>query len=381
MKIDVGAVATGEWQAFLQRKPLALNRALAEASFGGKRILITGAGGWIGSALAKEIAAFAPEHLVLLEAAERSLYEIDRALQQMPGGGKRTSVLGSVTQPEILDEIFLRYQPQIVYHAAAFKHVPLMERNPFAAIENNALGTNLLVQAAVRHGAEKFILLSTDKAVDPASIMGASKRIAELVLLRWHSAATPMRAVRLGNVLESEGSVVPLFLQQILKGGPVTVTHSEARRYFLTTEDAVTLLLEAASSSAQHCILVPELGEPVLMESLARYLIARMRDGSASDVPIEITELRPGDKMCEALLSARESYVAQPDARPLRAVSSPGVSVGALKAVLDRLQQACRERSLEKLSAAVVLAVPEYRPSALLESALRASAKMTGETA
>ena len=360
-----------EWESFLNRAPVALERAQAATSLQGKRILITGAGGWIGSALTRAIAEFAPKQLVLLEAAERNLYEIDTALRQLSRPIQHVSVLGSVSQPALLVELFSRYRPQIVYHAAAFKHVPLMEQNPFAAIENNAIGTHLLVEAAIANTeTELLILLSTDKAVDPVSIMGASKRIAELVMLAPRAASARMKAVRLGNVLGSEGSIVPLFLKQMLSGQPITVTHPEVRRYFLTTADAVSLLLHAASAKTPQGILVPELGKPVPVEALAQHLM----DG-AGQVPIVFTQLRPGDKMCEALLSDRESYVAHAESgQLLRAVKSPCLPATALDEILRQLQQACRERSLEQLLAAVLRAVPEYRPSALMLAA-------AGETA
>ena len=354
------------WESFLDRPPLALDRAQAAASLQGKRILITGAGGWIGSALTRGIAEFAPKQLVLLEAAERNLYEIDTALQQLPCPIQHVSALGSVSHPVLLDEIFRRYRPQIVYHAAAFKHVPLMEQNPFAAIENNSIATNLLVEAAAANNeTEQLILLSTDKAVDPVSIMGVSKRIAELVMLAPRTAAARMKAVRLGNVLGSEGSIVPLFLKQMLSGQPVTVTHREVRRYFLTTADAVNLLLHAASAETPQGILVPELGKSVPVEALAQHLIHGSRQ-----VPIVFTQLRPGDKMCEALLSDRESYLSRADAgQLLRAVKSRCLPATVLDEILQQLQQACRQRSLEQLLAAVLRAVPEYQPSALMQAA------------
>ncbi len=359
-------LASHAWESFLDRPPLALDRTQAAASLQGKRILITGAGGWIGSALTRSIAEFAPKQLVLLEAAERNLYEIDTALRQMPCPIEHAPVLGSVSHPLLLAEIFRRYRPQIVYHAAAFKHVPLMEQNPFAAIENNAIGTHLLVQHALANTeTEQLILLSTDKAVDPASIMGASKRIAELVMLAPRTAAARMKAVRLGNVLGSEGSIVPLFLKQLLSGQPITVTHPEVRRYFLTTADAVNLLLHAASAKTPQGILVPELGEPVPVEALAQHLM----HGSGQP-PIIFTQLRPGDKMCESLLSDRESYVSRADVgQPLRAVKSPCLPATVLDEILQQLQQACQERSLEQLLAAVLRAVPEYQPSALMLAA------------
>ena len=360
-----------EWDDFLDRAPLILDRAQAAASLQGKRILVTGAGGWIGSALTHAIATFAPQQLVLLEAAERNLYEIDAALRQQPGSIEHVSLLGSVSHPSLLDEIFHRYRPQIVYHAAAYKHVPLMELNPFAAIENNSIGTSLLVQAAAQSETEQLILLSTDKAVDPVSIMGTSKRIAELVVLAPRATRCRMKAVRLGNVLGSEGSVVPLFLKQILSGLPVTVTHPEVRRYFLTTADAVALLLYAARAETAPGILVPDLAEPVRVEALARRLMAKI-DATATLV---FTQLRAGDKLCEALLSERESYASDAVVEGLlRPVKSPCLPVAILNDVLKQLQRACEERSLDRLKKAILRAVPEYQPSAVMRAALEDTA-------
>jgi FlaA1/EpsC-like NDP-sugar epimerase len=362
-----------EWQSFLQRAPLSIDRDEAAASLGGKRILVTGAGGWIGSALATAIASFAPYHLVLLEASERSLYELDIAMQLLPQPTSHIPVLGNVTDSYLLDEIFARYQPQIVYHAAAFKHVPLIEQNPFAAVENNVVGTQRLVEAAMHHQAEQFILLSTDKAVEPVSMMGASKRIAELILLARASGTTRMKVLRLGNVLGSGGSVVPLFLQQILSRRPVTVTHPEVRRYFLSTEEAVALLLLVSSYQGAQGVVVPELGEPRTVESLARHL---MRD-RVPDVPIVFTQLRPGDKMCEALLSSKEAFAAPDNGSHLRSITGPGVSSALLDEILRQLKEACQERSLARLLAAVLRAVPEYKPSALIVNACNGSGATT----
>lgn len=360
-----------EWESFLRRAPLALDHAQTAAALEGKRILITGAGGWIGSALTRSIAGFAPRQLVLLEAAERSLYEIDAALRQLPCPIEHVPILGSVSHPALLREIFRRYHPQIVYHAAAYKHVPLMEQNPFAAIENNAIGTSGLVEAAANHRTEQLILLSTDKAADPVSIMGASKRIAELVVLTQRTQGSLMKAVRLGNVLGSEGSIVPLFLKQMSSGLPVTVTHPEVRRYFLTTADAVTVLLQAAHAETAQGILVPDLAEPLRVEALARHLMAKTHATST----VVFTALRPGDKMCEALLSARESYAKNPEeAGPLRLVSSPCLAPAMMAEVLEELEQAIQERSLNRLLKAVLRAVPEYQPSAAMQTTVEETA-------
>jgi FlaA1/EpsC-like NDP-sugar epimerase len=360
---------------------MALDHTQTAASLEGKRIMVTGAGGWIGSALTRSIAKFAPRQMVLLEAAERSLYEIDAALRQLPCPTEYAPILGSVSHPGLLNEIFRRYHPQIVYHAAAYKHVPLMEQNPFAAIENNAIGTSRLVEAAANHRTEQLILLSTDKAADPVSIMGASKRIAELVVLTQRSQGSLMKAVRLGNVLGSEGSIVPLFLKQMSSGLPVTVTHPDVRRYFLTTGDAVTVLLHAAHAETPPGILVPDLAEPMRVEALARHLMAKAHATST----IVFTGLRPGDKMCEALLSARESFAMNPaeanrgeagpgEAAPLRLVKSPCMAPAMMTEVLGELEQACQERSLDRLLKAVLRAAPEYQPSALMQAAVEETA-------
>jgi FlaA1/EpsC-like NDP-sugar epimerase len=332
-------------------------------------VLITGAGGWIGAALTRAVAEFKPERIVLLEAAERNLYELELALRGLPVSIRLNFVLGSVSDPILLAEIFRRFRPQLAYHAAAFKHVPMMEQNPFAAIENNAIGTGLLTRAALDHGTEQIILVSTDKAVEPVSIMGASKRIAELILLARLGMGTRMKSIRLGNVFGSAGSIVPLFRKQIEAGGPVTVTDPGVRRYFVTREDAVTLLLTAASIENPQGILVPELGEPVLVRAVAEYLIAEA--STDHKMAINFSQLRPGDKMCEALLSSGESYTASPDS-PLRSIASPAVPAHALDEILDQLQQACLERSLERLVAAVMRAVPEYQPSTVIKAALAA---------
>ena len=364
---DVSTTADCSWESFLHRPPLLLDRAKVEPWLAGKRVLVTGAGGWIGSALTRAVVEFRPERIVLLEAGERNLYELELSLRRLPVS--ISSILGNVSDPILLAEIFGRFRPELVYHAAAFKHVPMMEQNPFAAIENNAIGTSFLTQAALDHGTKQLILVSTDKAVDPVSIMGASKRIAELILLARLGVGTRMKSIRLGNVFGSAGSIVPLFRKQIEAGGPVTVTDPDVRRYFITREDAVTLLLIAASIENSQGILVPQLGEPVLVRAVAEYLIAEASIGRK--MAITFTQLRPGDKMCEALLSGSESYTAAPDS-PLRSIASPAIPAQALDEILQQLQQASRQRSLQMLVTAVMRALPEYQPSAVIKTALAA---------
>jgi FlaA1/EpsC-like NDP-sugar epimerase len=375
-------------------------------SLTGKRILVTGAGGSIGSALTRTIAASHPASLILLDSAEHSLYEIDRALAGVP----HTAILGSVTDRPLLAELFRQHRPQIIVHAAAFKHVPLIEQNPFAAIANNALGTYALAQSALLHRAEHLLLVSTDKAVDPHSLMGATKRIAELIILALaHSGSvaatnttkttrtTKMTAVRLGNVLGSHGSVVPLFLHQIACGGPITVTHPEARRYFLTLAQTVTALLDALETPAAveapeapavpgtSTILIPELAPPIRILDLAHHLLAQ----HSSSAEIVFTGLRPGDKLEESLLSPHESLRESghesipestwestrghcpPDRRThLRAISSSAPTAAALESAMHHLDHALQRRDLAAALRTVLHLVPEYTPSAQLATAI-----------
>ena len=282
---------------------------------------------------------------MLLDSCEQNLFEISRCL---PG----EAVLGSVTDADLLDDIFHRFRPHIIFHAAAFKHVPLLEQNPFAAIRNNAIGTYSLAQAVLRHGPARLTLVSTDKAVYPHSIMGASKRIAELAVVSLASAKCPMNAVRLGNVIDSTGSVVPIFRRQIAACEPVTVTHREATRYFMSLGDAVEAILACGVSDCIGRILLPNLGVPVRIEELARSMVGD------TQVPIRFTGLRPGDKLTEDLLLANE--VTEGNSGPLSIVRTPMLDHAALAAMIEGLRTA---RTLDALLSAVSALVPEYSPA------------------
>jgi FlaA1/EpsC-like NDP-sugar epimerase len=321
-----------------------------------KRVLITGAGGSIGSALAHAVAACDPERILLLESSEQALYQIDREL-----AAPHIPILANVCDSPALEEVFQYHAPHSVFHAAAFKHVPLMELHPFAALENNAAATYSLTQTAVIYRAEQIVLVSTDKAVDPASIMGASKRIAELVALALSTPETKIKAVRLPNVYASQGSVVPLFEEQIAKGLPVTVTHPDATRYFITMEQATTLLLFALSEKFPSAILIPELGNPIRIEDLAKALIAQ----SGSQSAIVYTGLRPGEKLHEPLLSHTESFLTEASA-PLRAIRSATISATEASKAIKELQKAIRQRNLDQLLRTVTRLIPAYKPSETL---------------
>lgn len=329
-----------------------------------RAILVTGAGGSIGCALAEALARTPSRFLVLLDHSEHNLHEIDMRLM----AARRTNhaaILGDVLDRSLLVELFARYRPATVYHAAAFKHVPLMESNPIAAIHNNTLGTLELAKAAIAWGAERLLLISTDKAVNPRSIMGASKRLAELAVLRLGSARTRINAVRLSNVLDSHGSVRPLFARQIASGGPVTVTHAEARRYFMGLQETVDLIMAAAALDGSGGIFLPRVNAPVKVLDLARLMIDEQGLQARRDVEILFTGLRPGDKLEEQLISAVEVPEPTSDAR-LQRVNGPRVDAQVLDASLARIAESVRERDLASLVGEVARLIPEYEPSATL---------------
>jgi FlaA1/EpsC-like NDP-sugar epimerase len=353
------------WDELIAPSSPASWRLLRSESLAGKRVLITGAGGSIGSALAHTVAASSPASLVLLDSSENGLYQVDRSLQEA-GSREYVSLLGTVCDSDALDHVLTEHRPEIIFHAAALKHVPLMEQNPFAAIENNVFGTYALAHSAIEHGVEQIVLVSTDKAVEPRSIMGASKRIAELILLNL-GGSTRMKVARLCNVMGSQGSVLPLFLEQIARGGHVTVTHPDAQRYFITLDDAVRALLDALDVGSSKALLLPGVGSAVRILDLARYLIG-VHQSSAS---IDFTGLRPGDKLSEQLISSRESmsFEGKLGGSGLRIIDTPIPNATELCAALDTLREAVHGRDLQGLLRGINALVPEYQPSNLILAA------------
>ncbi len=346
----------------------ALDPGQVRASVEGRRILITGAGGSIGSALARSLAQLGPEQLVLLDAGELGLHQLEIDLRHASLPTSPKLIVGSVCNVPLLQELFDRERPQIVFHAAACKHVPLMERNPFTAAATNALGTMRLLEAA--SDAEQCILLSTDKAVDPASIMGATKRIAELIFL-VAAMRSQHKVLRLGNVLGSSGSVLPTFLDQIARGGPVTVSHPDATRYFVSIERAVQALQTTLLIDSSPTIFVPEMGSPHRIVDLAQSLI----DRAAENIEIVFTGLRPGDKLTEELVSRREVLSASA-MHGLRSVGTSSSSLSISSEGLEQLAHAVDRRHLPKLLVAISALVPEYQPSDLLQVQLDASSEV-----
>jgi FlaA1/EpsC-like NDP-sugar epimerase len=273
----------------------------------GKRVLVTGAGGSIGSELCRQIAAFGPASLVLYERYENSLYTITNDLLDRNPEASICPIIGDVTDVGRLDTVFAEHRPDVVFHAAAHKHVPLMEANPCEAIKNNVVGTRLVAEAAARYEVERFVLISTDKAANPSSVMGASKRVAELILQAMSAGSrTHFVTVRFGNVLGSNGSVIPRMLEQIRAGGPVTVTHPEIRRYFMLIPEAVSLVLQAAVFARDRETYVLEMGEQLKVLDMARNLITLTGFVPDKDIPISFVGLRPGEKLTEELTGEGE---------------------------------------------------------------------------
>jgi FlaA1/EpsC-like NDP-sugar epimerase len=326
----------------------------------GKIVLITGAGGCIGSALARNVVRSGAKLVLLVDHSEQNLYEIDSELS-VGGSSSHVPILGDISDEALLDEILEKHRPDTIFHAAAFKHVPLMEVNPLAVIRNNVLGTWSLAKTALRHGVRQLIMISTDKAVNPRSVMGAAKRVAELVLLRLSTQATRMSGLRLGNVLGSNGSVVPLFQEQIARGGPVTVTHPEARRYFVSLPETVDLILAVAAINEDAGILIPELGAPVGIVELANRLI-REAGWRPGEIEIVYTGLRPGDKLSEDLISAVEWLEPTSDDR-LRKINGPGPSPKQLDSAIEVISEGARGRNVTLLIETFCELVPEYQPS------------------
>jgi FlaA1/EpsC-like NDP-sugar epimerase len=302
-----------EPEDLLGREPVQLDEAGIAESLAGKTVLLTGAGGSIGSELCRQVARFGPAKLVLYELSEYNLYAIEQDLGERFPSLELVRVVGDVKDLGHLRAVFARWRPQVVFHAAAFKHVPLMEEehNAWAALRNNTLGTYHAALAAAEQGAERFVLISTDKAVNPTNVMGATKRAAELVVsaMAAEHPGTKFMAVRFGNVLGSSGSVIPKFKEQIARGGPVTVTHPEIIRYFMTIPEAARLVLQAAAVGESGQVLVLDMGEPVKIVDLARTMI-RLAGRSEQEVPIVFTGLRPGEKLFEELLADGDATIA-----------------------------------------------------------------------
>ena len=347
----------------LQREPIQMDRQELHPLLEGKRVLVTGAGGSIGSELCRQIARYHPATLILFERYENGLFALDLELRaQFP---KLTIVpaIGDVTVPERVAEVLQQTDPDLVFHAAAHKHVPLMELNPKEAVRNNVLGTKTVAEASLASGVDRFVLISTDKAVNPTSVMGATKRVAEDLLQSLsHRGRTKFTAVRFGNVLGSNGSVVPLFAEQIRRGGPVTVTHPEIKRFFMTIPEAVQLVLQASLLGQGGEVFVLDMGEQIKVVDLARNMIVLSGLVPDQDIQIVYSGLRPGEKLYEELFEETEHVEPTAHAKIRRAINASAVQSDRLDRAIAHLEAAVSHGDDDELIRRLNEAVPTYVP-------------------
>jgi FlaA1/EpsC-like NDP-sugar epimerase len=328
----------------LGRDPVDVDLDSAAPYVEGKTVLVTGAGGSIGSELCRQLTRLGPQRLILVEQGETALFEIERELVDERSFSAAVPVLADVGNPTKMRQVFERYEPSIVFHAAAYKHVPLMEANPLESVRNNALATKVVVDAAVAHGVERFVLVSTDKAVNPKTVMGQSKAVCEWVVEAYgarEDISTRFVAVRFGNVLGSSGSVIPIFRRQIEKGGPVTVTHPEMTRFFMTIPEAASLVIQSGSIGGEGHVFVLDMGDPVKIVELAEQMI-RLSGKDPGEIGIDFVGARAGEKLHEELWGEGETVVATAHPK-IRRVSGPVVDAVWLQdelAELDRLVEA-----------------------------------------
>jgi FlaA1/EpsC-like NDP-sugar epimerase len=364
-EVKVDRARPVELEDLLGRAPVNLDGEEIARLIGGRTVLVTGAGGSIGSELCRQILAQNPARLILVEQAEIALFEIERELVDRGAAARIAPLIADITDEGSVREILLAHRPEILFHAAAHKHVPLMERQPAEAIKNNTLGTALLARLASELGIGKFVFISTDKAINPTSVMGCSKRLAEKALIaRQHSPgnSTAFLAVRFGNVLGSSGSVIPIFKKQIAAGGPVTVTHPEMTRYFMTIPEAVGLVLQAATQGQGGEIFILDMGEPVKILEVARQMIELSGFKPERDIEIKFTGLRPGEKLFEELRHSEETHEPTRHPRVYQLRNPTGANANASEAWLAELRVLAEHGDAREVKRAMKRLVPEYVP-------------------
>ena len=357
--VSVSKLREVQIEDLLGRDPIRVNLDEIMGYVSNKVILVTGGGGSIGSELCRQIASHNPKQLIIVDIYENNAYDIQQELRRTYPELDLVVLIGSVRNTHRMNSIFEQYRPQIVYHAAAHKHVPLMEDSPNEAVKNNVFGTYKTAKAASRYGVERFVLISTDKAVNPTNIMGASKRMCEMVIQMLNKESkTDFVAVRFGNVLGSNGSVIPLFKKQIAEGGPVTVTHPDIIRYFMTIPEAVSLVLQAGSYAKGGEIFVLDMGEPVKILDLAKNLIRLSGYVPNEDIMIEFTGLRPGEKLYEELLMDEEGLLDTPN-KQIHIGRPIDFDEELFKKQLDELYEEANGDEID-IKAAVQKIVPTY---------------------
>ena len=363
-KVKVSQLRSVEIQDLLGREPVKLETENIRQILSARVIMVTGAGGSIGSELCRQIASFNPSRLLLVEQSEVQMYSIEQELLELGHGGVVLPLVADVLDEPRMRHLFRRFHPEVVFHSAAHKHVPMMENQPSEAIKNNTLGTALLAELATEFEVDRFVLISTDKAINPTSVMGATKRLAEIFVQSLHASRperTKFLAVRFGNVLGSSGSVIPIFNRQIAAGGPVKVTHPDVSRYFMTIPEASGLVLQSAAQGSGGEIFVLDMGKPIRIVDLARQLIELNGLKPDEDIQIEFTGLRPGEKLFEELSYQGENFTATHHPKIMRFVSQP-MPMKIARELLAELEQELHRAEPNHLKLLLQKAVPEYQP-------------------
>ena len=363
-QVKVSALRAIQIEDLLGRAMVEIDNANVERTFAGRVVMVTGAGGSIGSELCRQISAFAPEKLLLVERSEPHLFAIEQELLEAGHPTKIVPLVADILEVSRMEQIFREFAPDTLFHAAAHKHVPMMESQPAEAVKNNSIGTAHLATLAAHHGISRFVLISTDKAINPTSVMGASKRLAEMFLQALHAShdsPTKFMAVRFGNVLGSSGSVVPIFSRQIAAGGPVTVTHPEVTRYFMTIPEATRLVLQSAAQGDGGEIFVLDMGKPVKIIDLARQMIELSGLVPDSDIEISLTGLRPGEKLYEELSHKRENLKATNHPKIMRFVTKP-LPLSFVKTAIEEFVRCINVAEPGQVKAMLKALIPEYQP-------------------
>lgn len=360
--LSVGNVRDVEVEDILGREPVKVDLGAISGYLAGRTVLVTGAGGSIGSELCRQVGDAGPARLILLDHAETNLFAIEQELLSEREFRDIVPVLGDIKNRRKMETVFHRFRPEVVFHAAAYKHVPLMEMNPPEAIFNNVLGTMTVAEVAAAAGADRFVLVSTDKAVNPATVMGASKAVAERIVASM-GARNGMCSliVRFGNVLDSSGSVVPIFKRQIARGGPVTVTHPDMTRYFMTIEEAVSLVVQAGAMGRGGEIFVLDMGDPIKIIDLAENMIRLSGMEPEADIEIEFIGIRPGEKLTEELIGSSEEIIPTAHSKIMLARHAD-LDTDELAHGIGRLTEAAAAADDEAIVAELKSILPEYRP-------------------
>lgn len=363
-QIKVSQLRNVEIQDLLGREPVELETKQIASLLGGRVVMVTGAGGSIGSELCRQIAAFNPQRLLLVEQSEVQIFQIEQELIERGYGGIVLPLVADVLDEARMRHVLSRFRPAVIFHAAAHKHVPMMESQPSEAIKNNSFATALMARLALEFGVERFVMISTDKAINPTNVMGATKRLAEIFLQALSAEkpnGTKFIAVRFGNVLGSSGSVIPIFKKQIASGGPVKVTHPDVTRYFMTIPEASGLVLQAATQGSGGEIFVLDMGKPVKIVDLARQLIELSGFRPDEDIEIEFVGLRPGEKLFEELSHKGENITPTSHPKIMRFVTEPQ-SLSAIKELYEQLERQVHTSEPDELKLLIKTGVPEYQP-------------------